>query len=86
MLGEQKFDTTKIHNQNVPSAIVMAVVQYFCEIGANAATIVLKMMKKDIKIGKDLRHFLADSPNKLPQVSKSRCLAYILHHGKKRID
>ena len=83
---QQRRDTAKIREENEPSAIVMAAVQYFREIGANDAAHVLKKMKEDPKIGEDLRHFLEDSPEKLPQVSKDKCLAYILDRGMTRID
>ena len=78
---QQCRDTAKICNENEPSSIVKSAVQYFQEIGGNNVAFVLKMMKEDPKIGKDLKHFLVDSPEKLLQVSKSRCLAYILDTG-----
>ena len=83
---QQRRDVARIREENEPSTIVMAAVQYFREIGENEAAFVLKKMKEDPKIGKDLKQFLVDSPEKLPQVSKSRCLAYILDRGMTRID
>ena len=53
-----------------PLCIVMAAVQYFREIGENEAAYVLKKMKEDPKIGKDLKQFLVDSPELLKSYLK----------------
>ena len=84
---QQRRDTALIRELHDSDAIVKAAVQYFREIGANDAAFVLNTMKDDPQgIGADLRKLLKDSPEKLPQVSKAQCLAYILDRGMTRID
>ena len=84
---QQRRDSAKVREQHESGAIVQAAAQYFREIGANDAAHVLKTLKDDpFGIGAELRKLLKDSPEKLPQVSKAACLAYILDHGLTRVD
>ena len=79
--------TAKCREQYEPRAIVQAAVQYFRGLGCHDAAYVLKNMNEDPQqIGGDLRKLLANPNEKLPQVSKSKCLAYILDRGMTLVD
>ena len=56
-------------------------------IGCNDAAFVLKKMQDEPeKLGGPLRKSLVDPIKKLPQILRSRCLAYILDRGMTRTD
>ena len=84
---KQCYDSLKVLEQQKPRAIIQAVAQHFRKIGVNDTTHVLKTLKHDqFEIGADLRKHLKDSSEKLSQVSKAACLAYILDHEFTWID
>ena len=84
---QQNRVTAKLAEEYEPSAIVKAAEQYFRRIGCNDAAYVLKNMQKEPeKVGGNLRKSLEDPIEKLPQVSRPKCLAYILDRGMTRVD
>ena len=88
-LGKRQQDriTAQLAEEYEPSAIVRAAEQYFRRIGCNDAAFVLeKMQDEPEKLGGPLRKSLVDPIKKLPQISRSRCLAYILDRGMTRTD
>ena len=88
-LGKRQQDriTAKCREQYEPSAIVQAAVQYFRGLGCHDAAFVLKSMNEDPQqVGGELRKLLADPNEKLPQVSRCKCLAFILDRGMTRVD
>ena len=60
--------------------------QHFRGLGQNDAAYILKTMNEDPEIGGELRKFLVNPNEKLPQVSKAECLAFILDRDMTRID
>ena len=89
-LGKRQQDrrTAELRSEYESQAIIQAAVQHFREIGAKDAAFVLKNMSEDPeKVGGELRKLLVDDSNgKLPQISRSKCLAYILDRSMTRED
>ena len=84
---QRDYTTAKIRDENEGTAIVQAAVQHFRQIGAHGAAYVLKEIQSNPQeVGEKVRKYFVDTPEHLPQVSRSRCLAYILDRGMTHID
>ena len=84
---QQDYTTAKIREQHEGPAIVQAAVQYFRQVGCHGAAYVLKEIQTDPQeVGEKVRKYFVETPENLPQVSRARCLAYILDRGMTHVD